>query len=211
MEPVVRSDKIRIGAWDLAGPVSACSCYVYKYCPQKVHKANIKMYNACLNPHIDRIWTSCLQANVFPFVRFPHFFQIWNSMTYQGFIKKKITLFKHYRIVIWCIVNALFCVEITCHTPNYNIHHVENTDHRVSSDGFDDEIIESPQFIKIICENASTHTFTHNQIKFLVPLFFKLIDSNFQALFKENCQFSRQIENSSTFQDRSQTQALFKV
>ena len=37
------------------------------------------------------------------------------------------------------------------------------------------------------------------------------MNSNFQALFKENYHFSRQIEKSSTFQDRIQIQALFKV
>ena len=46
---------------------------------------------------------------------------------------------------------------------------------------------------------------------FVGPLFFKPIKSNFQALFKENCQISRQIEKSSTFQDSSQIQALFNV
>ena len=51
----------------------------------------------------------------------------------------------------------------------------------------------------------------HKKIEFLGPLFIKPINSNFQALFKDNCQFSRQIEKSSTFQDRSQIQALFKV
>ena len=51
---------------------------------------------------------------------------------------------------------------------------------------------------------------THSQIRFLVPLFFKTIN-DFQALFKENFPFSRHIEKSSTFQDRIQIQALFKV
>ena len=65
-------------------------------------------------------------------------------MTFQGLFKDKITLFKHYRIVIWCIVNTLLCDEIACHTPNYSNRHVENTDHRISSDGgFDDEITKS--------------------------------------------------------------------
>ena len=51
----------------------------------------------------------------------------------------------------------------------------------------------------------------YKQIKFLEPLFFKVIKSNFQALFKENWQFSRQLEKSSTFQISIQIQALFKV
>ena len=71
----------------------------------------------------------------------PTLFQKWNLRTFQGFIKDEITFFKHYRIIICCIVNALFCAEITRKTPNYNIHHVENTDHRISSDRFDDKII----------------------------------------------------------------------
>ena len=74
----------------------------------------------------------------------PTLFQKWNSRTFQGLNEDKITFFKHYCIVIWCIVNALFCAEITCHTLNCNIRHVENTDHRISSERFDDEIIESP-------------------------------------------------------------------
>ena len=45
----------------------------------------------------------------------------------------------------------------------------------------------------------------------MVQLFFKPKKGNFQALLKENCQFARQIEKSSTFQDSSQIQALFKV
>ena len=33
---------------------------------------------------------------------------------------------------------------MACHTPNYSTRHVENTDHRISSDGgFDDEITKS--------------------------------------------------------------------
>ena len=44
-----------------------------------------------------------------------------------------------------------------------------------------------------------------------MDIIFQAHNSNFQALFKGNCQFSRQIEKSSTFQDRSQIQALFKV
>ena len=51
----------------------------------------------------------------------------------------------------------------------------------------------------------------HKQIKFLESLIFNPINSNFQALFKENCQFSRWVEKSSTFQDSSQIQALFNV
>ena len=42
-------------------------------------------------------------------------------------------------------------------------------------------------------------------------LFFKVTFSHFQALFWENISFSRQNEKSSTFQDSSQIQALFKV
>ena len=64
-------------------------------------------------------------------------------MTYQW----QNYIFKHYCIVIWCIVNALLSDEITCHTPNYNIRQVpvDNTDHRISSDGiFDDKITKSP-------------------------------------------------------------------
>ena len=49
------------------------------------------------------------------------------------------------------------------------------------------------------------------QINFLGPLIFKPIKSHFQALFKENYKFSRQVEKSSTFQDNHQIQALFKV
>ena len=78
----------------------------------------------------------------------------------------------------------------------------ENMDHRISSDRrFDDKITRSPWIIKN----------KYKQIKFVGPLFFKPIKSNFQALFEENCQFSRQIEKSNTFQDISQIQALFKV
>ena len=47
-------------------------------------------------------------------------------------------------------------------------------------------------------------------MKFLGPLFFKPLNSNFQALFKENWEFSRQIEKSNNFQV-SQIQALSKV
>ena len=71
-------------------------------------------------------------------------------MTYQG----QNYIFKHYCIIIWCIVNALFSDEITCHTPNYNIRQVpvDNTDHRIRSDGiFDDKITKSPWLIKIKC------------------------------------------------------------
>ena len=50
--------------------------------------------------------------------RFPHLFR--NEI--QGLSKNKITLSKYYWIIIWHIVNALFCDEITCHTPNYNIY-----------------------------------------------------------------------------------------
>ena len=41
------------------------------------------------------------------------------SRTYQG----QNYIFKHYRIVIWCIVNVFLCDEISCHTSNFNIHH----------------------------------------------------------------------------------------
>ena len=44
-----------------------------------------------------------------------------------------------------------------------------------------------------------------------MPLIFQDYKSHFQALFKENFPFSRQIEKSSTFQDSIQIQALFKV
>ena len=54
-------------------------------------------------------------------IKVPTLFQKWNSWTFQGLIKDKITFYKHYQIVIWCIVNALFCDRIS--TPNYNIHH----------------------------------------------------------------------------------------
>ena len=47
-------------------------------------------------------------------------------------------------------------------------------------------------------------------IKFLSPLFLKPIKSYVQALFKENCQFWRQIEKSNTFQESIQIQALFR-
>ena len=50
--------------------------------------------------------------------RLPHFFI--NEI--QGLSKAKITYFKHYRIVFLCIVNVLFCDEISCHTLNCNIH-----------------------------------------------------------------------------------------
>ena len=40
---------------------------------------------------------------------------------------------------------------------------------------------------------------------------FQAHKSHFQALFKENYKFSRQVEKSSTFQDNHQIQALFKV
>ena len=53
----------------------------------------------------------------------PTLFPKWNSRNFQGLIKDKITFFKHYLMVIWCIVNAFLCDEITCHTPNYNICH----------------------------------------------------------------------------------------
>ena len=63
---------------------------------------------------------------------------------FSGTFQKQNHIFKHYRIVIWCIVNTLLCDEIACHTPNYSTRHVENTDHRISSDGgFDDEITKS--------------------------------------------------------------------
>ena len=39
----------------------------------------------------------------------PTLFPIWNSRTFQGLIKDKIIIFKHYCIIIWCIVNAFFC------------------------------------------------------------------------------------------------------
>ena len=53
-------------------------------------------------------------------------------------------------------------------------------DHQISSDRrFDDEITKSYQFIKN----------THKEIRFVGPLFFKPIKSNFKALFKDNCQF----------------------
>ena len=66
-------------------------------------------------------------------------------MTYQG----QNYIFKHYCIIIWCIVNALFSDEMTFHTPNYNIRQVPvgNTDHRISSTCnaiFDDKITKSP-------------------------------------------------------------------
>ena len=56
---------------------------------------------------------------------------------------------------IWCIVNALLCDEIACHTPNYSTRHVENTDHRISSDGgFDDELPNQPNLLKWNVQNA---------------------------------------------------------
>ena len=56
-------------------------------------------------------------------IKVPKRFPKWNSRTFQGLIKDKFTFFKHYGIIIWLIVNMFFCDEITCYTPNYNIHH----------------------------------------------------------------------------------------
>ena len=62
------------------------------------------------------------------------------------------------------------------------------------------------------CVRLKMHKKQHTKtLKFLGVIIFQAHNSNFQALFKGNCQFSRQIEKSSTFQDRSQIQALFKV
>ena len=72
------------------------------------------------------------------------------SMTFQG----QNYIFKHYRMVSLCIVWALFCEEITCHTQNCNIRSLnfnsiqsvccgtvyktncilENMDHQINSD-----------------------------------------------------------------------------
>ena len=59
-------------------------------------------------------------------------------MSYQG----QNYMFKHYRIVVWCFLHVLFCDKITSHIPIYNIT-MENMGHRIGSDRFDDEIIES--------------------------------------------------------------------
>ena len=68
-----------------------------------------------------------------------------------------------------------------------------------------------PNPLNLLKSNIQHAQNTHKQIMFVGPLFSKPIKSDFQALFKENYQFLRQIEKSSTFQDSSQIQALFKV
>ena len=92
----------------------------------------------------------------------------------------------------------------------YNLNsNVENMDRRFNSDG---DLMTNLQSPKIFFKSNVPHAFKlHKQTTFLEPIFFKAITSNFQALFKENWQFSRQIEKSSTFQDSIQIQALFKV
>ena len=135
-------------------------------------------------------------------------FQKWNSRTFQGLSKDKITFFKHYQKVIWHVVWVLFCDELTCHIPYCNSIQivccctvytsnctVEDMDCRIN---YDRDFMTKLQK-------------THKQIRFLEPLFLKSIKSYFQALFKENWQFSKQIDKSSTFQDSIQFQALFKV
>ena len=72
----------------------------------------------------------------------PTLFRKRNSRAFQGLIKDKIKIFKHYQIVICCIANALFSDKITSHTPIYNIHHEDHGSPN-QSDKFDDEIIES--------------------------------------------------------------------
>ena len=70
-------------------------------------------------------------------------------------------------------------------------------EHRNGIDGrSDDEIGETPELIKIKCAKCiKKHT---SRLGFSA-IFSKPINNTFQALFKENCQFSRQKENSSTF------------
>ena len=74
-----------------------------------------------------------------------------------------------------------------------------------------DLMTKLPNPLNLLKSNIQHAKHTHKQVRFVGPLFFKPIKSNFQALFKKNCQFSRQIEKSSSFQDCSQIQALFKV
>ena len=80
---------------------------------------------------------------------------IFSEIKFKDISWKKSTFFKQHRIIIWCIANALFCLEKTSHTPNYNIHSLyfnyiqpiccgsvynpkctlENTDQQISNDG----------------------------------------------------------------------------
>ena len=58
--------------------------------------------------------------------------------------------------------------------------------------------------------NHGFHTFSEREFKDILRTF-QGQNYIFQALFKENFPFSRQVEKSSTFQDNIQIQALFKV
>ena len=70
------------------------------------------------------------------------------SRIYQGPNYIFQALSHHYLLHCKCFI---LCWNNSSYTKYYNIHHVENTDHRISSDRFDDEIIESAQFIEIVC------------------------------------------------------------
>ena len=72
-------------------------------------------------------------------------------------------------------------------------------------------IAKLPNSLNLLQSNVQNAYNIHKPIKFLGPLFLKSVKIHFQALFNENCQFSRQIEKSSTFPDSSQIQAYFKV
>ena len=102
-------------------------------------------------------------------------------------------------IVIWCIIYAFFCDDISCHIFNYNIHHWKTwiTGSVVTGDF----MTQLPNPLDLLKSKIQHPQNTHKQIKFVRILFFKPIKSNLQH-------FSRKIAN---FQGRLKNQTLFKT
>ena len=149
----------------------------------------------------------------------PTLFQKRNSRTFQGLFKDKITFFKHYRIVIWCIVNALFSNEIICHKPNLQITIFAKWKTLITgSVVMGDLMTKLPNPLYSLKSNVQNAQKTNKDITFLGPLFFKSIKSNFQGklpIFKADWKikhyFSRQQSNSSTFQGLREPWAKVKM
>ena len=114
--------------------------FISKYCigGLEIYEIHRTIWNIYIYIYTNRIWNICIpprfsiRENPSPTPNLrsaldiihmvPTLFPKRNSRTFQGLIKDKAAFFKHYRIVIWCIVNAVLCGEITCHTSNFNIH-----------------------------------------------------------------------------------------
>ena len=118
----------------------------------------------------------------------PTHFPKWNSETFYGLIKDKITFCKLYSILIWCWRVFLWWNNLPNTQLQYSPLKTWMTGSVVTD--FMTKLTNLFNLLKSIYSVIKTHK---NRLLLLL-LFSKPVKRNFQALFKGNWQFSRQIE-----------------